>query len=406
MFASPNQPNRYTVETMRNLNEHSSIQHTHAYTTMGDSKHSFHELTKSPTFTSPVAKRKRFAAAGMPNSIPLNMANWYKFGSDVHRDIAKGLGNTSEQSNVSNDPFSPTPVALSMGFTNSKNALSMATTYHQNHSLMPIAGSSTSSAMPQRTSPNNRGFPANLPYNSDNALLGMYQDYGINDTYNKNHVQQQPSFIPTLNQPSPKMYPHHVQVQSQPLTEDELSNDETSGSNDSELKFRIYQAENWMEKYDELCEFRRIYGHCLVPNVFPENPPLAQWVKRQRYQYKLKCNNKRSSMSDERIQALEQVGFVWDSHSAVWDERLEELLEFRQVMGHCNVPSRYTGNHQLAVWVKRQRRQYKFYLENKPSAMTLDRIHRLEAIGFEWDMRKSKGQESDEEGGSNSSLVV
>jgi hypothetical protein len=179
------------------------------------------------------------------------------------------------------------------------------------------------------------------------------------------------------------------QVQHNPsrsIEEEELSGTGESSADDS-LKFRAYQAENWTERFEELLEFRSRIGHCLVPNNFPVNPPLAQWVKRQRYQYKLKQQSKRSTMSDERVQALEEIGFVWDSHSACWDEKLEELLQFREVHGHCNVPSRYAENRQMAVWVKRQRRQYKFYFESKPSSMTEERIAILEGLGFQWDLR-------------------
>jgi hypothetical protein len=101
----------------------------------------------------------------------------------------------------------------------------------------------------------------------------------------------------------------------------------------------------------------------------------------------LKQESKRSTVSDERVAALEDIGFVWDSHKVVWDERLNELLEYKRAKGNCNVPSRYSENRQLAVWVKRQRRQYKFYCSSKPSSMTQGRIARLEAIGFEWDLR-------------------
>lgn len=169
-----------------------------------------------------------------------------------------------------------------------------------------------------------------------------------------------------------------------------LDDDLSSDGSGVMLKFRAYQAENWSEKFDELIEFRKKYGHCLVPNSFHDNPTLAQWVKRQRYQYKLKQEGKRSTVSDERVAALEDIGFVWDSHKVVWDERLNELLEYKRTKGNCNVPSRYSENRQLAVWVKRQRRQYKFYCGSKPSSMTQGRIARLEAIGFEWDLRSKE----------------
>jgi len=157
-----------------------------------------------------------------------------------------------------------------------------------------------------------------------------------------------------------------------------------------EVKFRAYQAENWTEKFEELLRFREQNGHCLVPNCHPENPALAQWTKRQRYQHKLKQDGKRSTITDERVRALDEAGFVWDSHKAVWSERLEELKEFRKEYKHCNVPSRYKPNHQLAIWVKRQRRQWKNKLDRLPNCMTDDRQRALEAIGFIWDMKKGK----------------
>jgi len=157
-----------------------------------------------------------------------------------------------------------------------------------------------------------------------------------------------------------------------------------------EVKFRAYQAENWTEKFEELLRFREENGHCLVPNCHPENPALAQWTKRQRYQYKLKMDGKRSTITDERVRALDEAGFVWDSHKAVWAERLEELKEFKKQYKHCNVPSRYKPNHQLAIWVKRQRRQWKNKIDRLPNCMTDERQRALEAIGFVWDMKKGK----------------
>ncbi len=190
----------------------------------------------------------------------------------------------------------------------------------------------------------------------------------------------------TMKPHDDKPHQHHI------VDEDDCSQEGSEGQSRDDcqgnLSFRAYQAENWTEKFEELMEFRASHGHCNVPNFFPENITLAQWVKRQRYQYKLKLENKRSTMSDERAQALEDLGFVWDSHGAIWDERYQELLDYKTMKGHCNVPSRYEANRPLAIWVKRQRRQYKFYTENKTSSMTCDRIHRLEAIGFEWDLRK------------------
>merc|ERR1711907_422038 len=79
-------------------------------------------------------------------------------------------------------------------------------------------------------------------------------------------------------------------------------------------------------------------------------------------------------------------------HKAVWSERYEELKQFRKVHGHCNVPSRYHANHQLAIWVKRQRRQWKNKMDFRKNCMTDERQESLDSIGFIWDMTSQRHQ--------------
>jgi hypothetical protein len=154
-------------------------------------------------------------------------------------------------------------------------------------------------------------------------------------------------------------------------------------------RFRPYQAEIWKVKFAELIEFKQQKGHCCVPNTFEKNPALARWVKRQRYQYKLKIEGKESTMTDERIVVLNEHGFIWDSHGAAWQERFNELAEYKELYGNCNVPSNYSSNPQLATWTKCQRRQYKLYSEGKANTTTPERISELDRIGFEWELRRS-----------------
>ena len=118
----------------------------------------------------------------------------------------------------------------------------------------------------------------------------------------------------------------------------------------NQQRFRSYQRNLWLRRFREFIEFRNQHGHCLVPNIYPENPYLAQWVKRQRYQCRLKYKGKHSTVSDAREKALDQLGFVWDSHSATWMERWNELAEFYRKKGHSNVPTEYPENRHLSIW--------------------------------------------------------
>jgi hypothetical protein len=158
-----------------------------------------------------------------------------------------------------------------------------------------------------------------------------------------------------------------------------------------DIRIRPHQFELWSERFQDLLRFREKFDHCLVPHTWDENLPLAQWVKRQRYQYKLKKEGKHTTMTDERQMLLERLGFVWDSHGVIWEEKLNDLLAFRRIHGHCNVPSTFPENAPLSIWVKCQRRQYKLFLLNeKRSTSTPQRRTKLDGLGFVWNPRNLK----------------
>eukprot|EP00529_Nitzschia_sp_RCC80_P034388 CAMPEP_0113510966 /NCGR_PEP_ID=MMETSP0014_2-20120614/38427_1 /TAXON_ID=2857 /ORGANISM="Nitzschia sp." /LENGTH=98 /DNA_ID=CAMNT_0000406971 /DNA_START=131 /DNA_END=423 /DNA_ORIENTATION=- /assembly_acc=CAM_ASM_000159 len=98
-------------------------------------------------------------------------------------------------------------------------------------------------------------------------------------------------------------------------------------------------------------------------------------------------------MTPERAQALVDVGFVWDSYSAAWAQRFEDLKQFVAKYGHANVPSPFPENPQLSNWCKFQRREYKSLLDGgngkgKLSQTHMDRILALESLGFQWELRR------------------
>lgn len=199
---------------------------------------------------------------------------------------------------------------------------------------------------------------------------------------------------------------------------DDESADNAQGDELMLPKFRDYQEQQWQEQYAALLEYKGKHGHCCVPNTYKPNPTLGRWVsyilyillferiilrimvltkssfaimllqvKRQRYQYKLRQAGQQSTLVGSRVMALEDVGFVWDSHAALWEQRLNELKEYRAENGHCNVPSTYPQNPQLSTWVKCQRRQFRLTEKGKNSNLTQERIGALDDLGFVWDGR-------------------
>jgi hypothetical protein len=137
---------------------------------------------------------------------------------------------------------------------------------------------------------------------------------------------------------------------------------------------------SWEDCLSALADYRKCNGHCNVPDRYSKNPKMANWVSTQRKQYNLHVKGKSSCMTLSRIQALESLGFEWDTRGAVWEACLRELAEYRKIHGHCNVPS-YREKSKLAKWVRKQRSSY----SQRLSSMTLYRIQALESLGFEWD---------------------
>jgi hypothetical protein len=164
--------------------------------------------------------------------------------------------------------------------------------------------------------------------------------------------------------------------------------DDASTSSPSTSAWRSHNIEQqWHDRFQELVDFKKEHGHCMVPINWHANAPLAQWVKRQRYQSKLKQEGKRSALSDERQEALEQLGFTWRSRGLAWEERYSEMCAFHETYGHCNISHYFPKTSSLALWAKGQRRQFKSFCHGKTSSITKDRIAKLNRLGFDWDPR-------------------
>ena len=132
--------------------------------------------------------------------------------------------------------------------------------------------------------------------------------------------------------------------------------------------------EAWEENFLELQRFREEHGHCKVPKRYPQNPFLGVWVSVQRYAFK------KGKLSEDKIERLEEIGFVWDVLEEEWEKNFLELQRFREEHGHCKVSEGYPQNPQLAVWVKTQRNDF------KDGKLSENKIARLEELGFVWDI--------------------
>ena len=137
----------------------------------------------------------------------------------------------------------------------------------------------------------------------------------------------------------------------------------------------------WEELFSALLEFRRMQGHSNVPSNWPDNPHLARWCNAQRSKYA------KNILSPERVERLADVGFVWKARASAWDAMFDALREFKQIHGHCNVPSNWPDNPQLATWCSSQRSKC------STNSLSTERVERLAEMGFVWGARTNAWDE-------------
>jgi hypothetical protein len=148
----------------------------------------------------------------------------------------------------------------------------------------------------------------------------------------------------------------------------------------------------WSERFEQLREFNVQFGHCLVPKRYAANPTLGGWVSKQRTRYKLYQEGKPSPIKAEHIQALDGIGFDWETSKtdSTWSERFRELCEFKAQFGHCLVAQNYPDNLKLGRWVSNQRARCREFQQGKPSPVKAEHIRALDGIGFDWGTRKTE----------------
>lgn len=147
---------------------------------------------------------------------------------------------------------------------------------------------------------------------------------------------------------------------------------------------------------DQLREFKAEHGHLKVPTQHPDLGHFTSKMRRECRQFNDGNPNMKISADTmrKRIADLTEIGFVFQAGKRInlppkhlqknWDQRFEELLQYKEVHGDCVVPQSTPG---LGEWVHRQRKDYKALKEGKPTKMTAARAIKLQDAGFVFDTR-------------------
>lgn len=141
--------------------------------------------------------------------------------------------------------------------------------------------------------------------------------------------------------------------------------------------------EKWMEKYNELKEYKEKNGHINLE----KHSKLCEWLRAQKYAYK----GKRGRLTDYQIKLLEDLGVEWTSRrERKWLDFYAQAKKYYETHLNLNIPMSYVDKdgYDLGRWVAYQRKAYrciKKEMKHKP-LITNDEIELLEKIGMHWDI--------------------
>jgi hypothetical protein len=149
----------------------------------------------------------------------------------------------------------------------------------------------------------------------------------------------------------------------------------------------------WKARFQQVVAYKLQIGDCNVPKSWTDKS-LHAWVRNQRDAKKqMEAGTRRvgrDTMTPERIDALNSIGFEWvvghRPNDALWEGMFQALIEFKQQYGHTQVPTSHPGK--LGKWVLNQRARRRLLEkvgEGKAKGMTWARVEKLDAIDFVWE---------------------
>jgi len=131
---------------------------------------------------------------------------------------------------------------------------------------------------------------------------------------------------------------------------------------------------DWETSFSALEAYKARFGDCRVPARWPENPSFGRWVHTQRTAFNS------GKLPPDRVARLEALGFEWDAIMAAWETSFTALEAYKARFGDCRVPLNWPENPSLGTWVGGQRKAF------NSGKLPPDRVARLEALGFEWEV--------------------
>jgi hypothetical protein len=135
--------------------------------------------------------------------------------------------------------------------------------------------------------------------------------------------------------------------------------------------------------FNALKEYKEKHGHCNVAEK--DDRRLYSWCYKVRNTVTRVRDGKYPSLSltEDQVQKLSDIGFDFSAvnRDKTFDDRVKELVSFKEEYGHCRVPQKV--NKSLQTWCAKVRKDYDLHPDER-RILNEERIKQLEDIGFEW----------------------
>ena len=185
-----------------------------------------------------------------------------------------------------------------------------------------------------------------------------------------------------------------------------------------------HNTASWDDRFHELIQFQAKHGHTFVNRNDAKNHSLGTWCGTQRYQYKKLQNGYASNITQDRIDKLNSIGFVWENMSVAasssatlpstnqshknsqkqhqdddkqepqpaavaprkvytsWEERFREWKEFCEQHGTQEVDlQQHPEAKGLKLWCDRMQANYQQWKDAGPDVIR-QRLKQLKDAGF------------------------
>ncbi len=166
--------------------------------------------------------------------------------------------------------------------------------------------------------------------------------------------------------------------------------------------------------YQMFISFRAVYPNGNAANASSVNiagTPLHEWILAQQEAYTdfitRRASRRRKHpdgtplLTNEQIDMLKAVRFdlkesdtvpkktkkkKWLVQDATWNQKVQEITAFKEANGHTMPP--FKSHTDLREWVNSVQREYKLFTDGEPSALTMERVDTLKAIGFKFERHR------------------